>query len=397
MKLLVISHACVTPLNQSFFADVVAVTNWKLSLAFPSSWKNQYNSVIQPEAWPGLEASIHRLPVMLAGNIPLHFYRSWLVGLLRRERPDAIYVHHEPYALATFQVYLANAMTGSKPIGFYAAQNILKRNPFPFDVCERMVFGKSKFAFPVTEGALSVLRAKGYSGRAHVLPLAVDANVYKPSTTFASAQRQQLGIGPDEFVIGYLGRLVEEKGLVTLLKSLKKLPFERWRCLLVGAGPQEPTLRAMVTELGLSNHVTLVGYIPHDQAPKWLSLFDVLALASETRPHWKEQFGRVLLEALACGTPVVGSSSGEIPTVITKTGGGMIFPEGDSDALTETLISLREQPTMRRELMVRGQNTVRNEYGQMQLAAQFASTVEKAVASESGRFTTLGRPASLEI
>jgi glycosyltransferase involved in cell wall biosynthesis len=384
MRLLVISHACVTPLNQSFFADVVAATNWKLSLAFPSSWKTEYGNAIRPEAWPGLEASIHPLPIMLAGNIPLHFYRSWLVGLLRQERPDAIYVHHEPYALATFQVYLANSVTGSKPIGFYAAQNILKKNPFPFDVCESLVFGKSKFAFPVTEGALSVLRAKGYLGRAHVLPLAVDTNVYKPTTDLASVKRQELGIDPDEFVIGYLGRLVEEKGLVTLLKSLKKLPFDRWRCLLVGAGPHEATLRAMVTSLDCSNHVKFVGYVPHEQAPKWLSLFDVLVLASETRPHWKEQFGRVLLEALACGTPVVGSNSGEIPAVISKTGGGMIFSEGDSDALAEKLIFLREEPAMRKDLMVRGQNTVRDEYRQVHLAAEFASIVQEAVSSESG-------------
>jgi L-malate glycosyltransferase len=398
MKLLVVSHACVTPINQSFFADLVSVTKWKLSLVVPSSWKNEYKSGIRPEAWPGLEASIRPLPVMLAGNIPLHFYRSWLVGLLRQERPDAIYVHHEPYALATFQTYLANSVTGGKPIGFYAAQNILKKNPFPFEVCERLVFDKSKFAFPVTEGALSILRAKGYSGKAHVLPLAVDTNVYKPRTDLASARRQEMGIGADEYVIGYLGRLVEEKGLVTLLKSLKKLPFDRWRCLLVGAGPHEATLRAMVTELGCSHQVKFVGYVPHDQAPKWLSLFDVLVLASETRPRWKEQFGRVLLEALACGTPVVGSNSGEIPTVITKTGGGMIFPEGDSDALAEKLIFLREEPGMRKELMVRGQTTVRNEYRQVDLAAQFASTVEKAITpSESGQGTSLRQPASLEI
>jgi glycosyltransferase involved in cell wall biosynthesis len=396
MRLLVISHACVTPLNQSFFADVLALTGWKLSLALPSFWKSEYKKAIRPEAWPGLESSIHPLPVMLPGNIPLHFYKSWLVGLLRQERPDAIYVHHEPYALATFQVCLANCMTGGKPMGFYAAQNILKKNPFPFDFLERWVFDRSNFAFPVTEGALSVLRTKGYRGDAHVLPLAVDTSVYKVCTDVASAKRQELGIDPDEFVIGYLGRLVEEKGLVTLLKCLKKLPFDRWRCLLVGSGPQEQMLRAMVAEIGCHHQVTFIGYVPHNQTPAWLSLFDVLVLASETRCHWKEQFGRVLLESLACGTPVVGSDSGEIPTVITKTGGGMIFPEGDADALAEKLIILREDPGVRKQLMVRGQNTVRNEYRQNHLVAQFVSTVERAVAGGSGRDISM-RHEALEI
>ena len=382
MKLMVISHACVTPINQSFFADVVAVTKWKLSLILPASWKSEYKSAIQPEAWPGLANCIHTLPVGFGGNIPLHFYKSWFVGLLRQERPDAIYVHHEPYALATFQLYMANSMTGDKPIGFYAAQNILKKHPFPFEMSERWVFGKSKFAFPVTEGALSVLQSKGYDGGgAHVLPLAVDTNVYQPNTEWAAEKRLEFGIGSDEFVIGYLGRLVEEKGLATLLKSLKKLPFDRWRCLLVGSGPHEPALRTLVSELGCSDRVQFVGYVPHEQASKWLSLFDVLVLASETRPHWKEQFGRVLLEAMACGTPVLGSDSGEIPTLIRKTGGGMTFHEGDTDALAEKLVLLREQPQMRMELILRGQNAVRNEYQQVRLATQFASTIEKAVAS----------------
>ena len=286
-------------------------------------------------------------------------------------------------------------MTGGKPIGFYAAQNILKKNPFPFDSFERWVFGKSNFAFPVTEGALSILRAKGYCGTAHVLPLSVDTSVYKVCTDLASAKRRELSIDPDEFVIGYLGRLVEEKGLVTLLKCLKKLPFDRWRCLLVGSGPQEQVLRAMVAEIGCHHHVKFIGYVPHDQASEWLSLFDVLVLASETRRHWKEQFGRVLLEALACGTPVVGSDSGEIPTVISKTGGGMIFPEGDADSLAEKLIILRDDPGLRKNLMVRGRITVHNEYRQMHLAAQFASTVERAVAAGSGR--DISRPEALEI
>ena len=375
MKLLVVSHACVTAINQSFFLDVEAATNWKITLVVPSSWKTDYRDAMRPEQWPGLHAAIYKLPVMLSGNIPLHFYKNWFVGLLRREQPDAIYVHHEPYGLATFQLYLANAITGNKPIGFYAAQNILKQHPFPFGLMERWVFNRSSFAFPVTEGALAALRQKGYQGNATVLPLAIDANIYKPEKEWASAKRAELGIAPDEFIIGYLGRLVEEKGLVTLLHSLRSLNFQRWQCVLVGAGPCEPLLRHLVDKLRLGDRVKFIGYIPHQQAPRWLSLFDVLALPSETRPHWKEQFGRVLLEALACGTPVVGSDSGEIPAVLNKTGGGLIFSEGNAEALAVCLDRLQD-PAQRNPLVAQGQAAILKDYQQKHLAAKFASVIE---------------------
>jgi len=64
---------------------------------------------------------------------------------------------------------------------------------------------------------------------------------------------------------------------------------------------------------------------------------DILVLPSETRPNWKEQFGRVLIEAMACGACVVGSDSGEIPTLIKASGGGRVFPEANPSALADVL------------------------------------------------------------
>ena len=83
--------------------------------------------------------------------------------------------------------------------------------------------------------------------------------------------------------------------------------------------------------------MTFTGYIPHDEAARYLASFDVLVLPSETQPNWKEQFGRVVIEAMACGTPVVGSDSGAIPRLIESTGGGLIFHEGVPQHLADQL------------------------------------------------------------
>ncbi len=382
MRILVVSHACTTAVLQSFYADLEQETGWSVTLVVPARWKTQYGASERNPTWPGLQARILRPDVFLPGDIPRHVYRTTFLGLLRREKPDAIYVHHEPYGFATAQVYLANRLTGRCPIGFYAAQNILKTYPFPVRNLEQWILEQSSFAFPVTKGALDVLRAKSYGNAATVLPLSLNPEVYHADPVWATKKREQLGIGSDRFVIGYVGRLVPEKGLGVLLTALEQVRDVPWDLVLVGAGPFEGELRARAEQIrGAAGRVHFVGYVPHEDTPRWLGMFDVLALPSETRANWKEQFGRVLVEAMACGTPVIGSDSGEIPEIIRATGGGLIFPEGDADALAGAIRTLALSPERQKELISKGGSSVARLYDQRQIVHTFASVIEEAVAN----------------
>jgi glycosyltransferase involved in cell wall biosynthesis len=384
MKILVVSHACCTALNQSFYADLEAETGCRVSLVIPSRWSNQYGITDPSARCSGLQGDIKRINVFRPGNIPSHFYRTWFIALLLQQKPDAIYVHQEPYGLSTFQVCMANYLTGKRPIGFYAAQNILKTYPPPIRQMEKWVFQQSRFALPVTQSALDLLRVKGYQHVAKVLPLAIDAGMYHPSPEWRTRQREQLGISPDRFVLGYVGRFVEEKGLDQLLLALDQINQVPWELLLIGSGPFEAALREQVGRMRDSNgRVHFIGYVPHDETPRWLSSLDVLVLPSQTRKNWKEQFGRVLLEAMACGTPVVGSSSGEIPNVINATGGGLIFPEHDTHVLAENLTLLAGSPGLRRNLIDRGLRYVAELYDQRHLVRRFASVIEEVLSARS--------------
>jgi glycosyltransferase involved in cell wall biosynthesis len=149
--------------------------------------------------------------------------------------------------------------------------------------------------------------------------------------------------------------------------------------VVVGTGPYEEAARARAGRLGLAERIIWTGYVPHDEAPHYLSSVDVLVLPSETRPNWKEQFGRVIIEALACGTPLVGSDSGEIPYVLRHTGGGLIFPEGKPEALAEQLRVMIIDPEMRGRLAEAGRRVVLRDYTDRALASRFAETVEDAV------------------
>jgi glycosyltransferase involved in cell wall biosynthesis len=381
MKLLVVSHACVTPINQSFYVDVARITGWEIELVIPSSWESEYKSV-QASRWKDFTGPIHTIPTWKSGNIPLHIYKKNFAALFRKVRPDAIYVHHEPYGLATMQIYLANRQVNNRPIGFYAAQNILKQYPVPFRWFERYVMNHSAFSFPVTQGALDVLRAKGFQGSATVLPLPIDSAIYRPRVEWAESKRVELGIAADEFVVGYLGRLVEEKGLRSMMHALSQLNDKHWRCVLVGSGRYEAELRRIASELNIADRILYVGFVPHEEAPSWLTLFDVLMLPSETRGNWKEQFGRVIVEANACETAVIGTESGEIGNVIRDTGGGLVVEEANVAQLAEAMTRFQTQPEERRRLALVGAETARRRYDQAHLAAEFATAITDAMPAE---------------
>jgi glycosyltransferase involved in cell wall biosynthesis len=115
-----------------------------------------------------------------------------------------------------------------------------------------------------------------------------------------------------------------------------------------------------------------------------LSAFDLLVLPSETQPNWKEQFGRVVIEAMACGTPVVGSDSGEIPNLIADTGGGLVFKERQPSELADRLAQLIRDPALRAELAAKGQQAASARYSLAAIARKFAATVEAAISKKTG-------------
>ncbi len=89
---------------------------------------------------------------------------------------------------------------------------------------------------------------------------------------------------------------------------------------MIGGGPEQAELERRVAEFDLRDQVNFTGQIPNLQMPVFFRNLDVLIVPSLTRPNWKEQFGRVLIEAMACGTVPIGSDSGAIPGVIGDAG-----------------------------------------------------------------------------
>ena len=375
MKLLVVSHPCCeAAINQQFYAHIAALAGWDVTIVLPTSWMTDYG-MRRAQRWRGFSGKLIALPVSVNGNVPLHFYRARLARILAGERPDVVFVQHEPYGVATFQTFLANQRSVRAPIGFYGFQNLVKHYPWPFAAMERYVYDHARFALPVTSAAAQVMQIKGYRGPMAVLPLGVDTDIYRP----ASPGSEQEPTARSELVVGFLGRLVAEKGVETLLEALAMLQTTGIRAVIAGAGPLADHLRSLAEARGLGSTVSWAGYVEHDRTPEFYRSVDVLVVPSEAKPNIKEQFGRVVVEALACAVPVVTSDCGELPQLVEMTGGGWVFPQRDPAALAAILRSLFDQRQMLRQAGIQGRARVVQQLGMEGVAEAFVGAVEGAV------------------
>jgi glycosyltransferase involved in cell wall biosynthesis len=380
MRLTVLSHSSVVDTNQQLFAEMER-QGVVLQLLVPGEWKGDLTGKpMAPQRWEGLQADPVPLPVVMPGAVPLHAYRESLGRHFYLFQPDAIYVENESYAVSTFQAALANKLSVRRPLLFRNNQNLFKRYPFPFNMAERYVLDRAACANVVNEEAGAVLRQKGYKGRIANMPYGVDPNFYAPLD--ARALRQSLGL--TGMVFGYLGRLVEEKGVLKLIEAFSRFhPEEDVSLLIIGDGPLAPEVAARLRAPGLAGRTRLLPVVPHREVPIHLSAMDALVLPSETRPQWKEQFGRVLIEALACGVPVIGSHSGEIPHLIERLGGGLIVPESDVAALHDAMRRMVETPGLHDALRERGRTEVVDQYAYGALAYRFRQLLDSVVGDRS--------------
>jgi glycosyltransferase involved in cell wall biosynthesis len=339
-SLLVVSHPAVLAVNQRVYAKLRAL-GWDVRLVVPSRWPQPYAAGKRAaERLRSLSDVVLPRPVLLAGRPQRHFYLARATRLLRALRPDVLFLEEEPFSVSALQWSRAARRTGV-PFGLQAWENLDRALPAPARAIRRSVLPHASFVAARSPAAAEQLRRAGAGTRARIAPHGV------PSWPLPDSRRN------GRFTIGFAGRLVEEKGVLDLLDAAGRVSGSR--VLLVGDGPlREEALRRPDVEVRTG--------VAHDDMPDAYAEMDVLVLPSRTTARWSEQFGRVLVEALACGVPVIGSDSGEIPWVIESTGGGVVYPEGNTDALAHALAHLRDEPTLRARLAERGRAEVQERF-----------------------------------
>jgi glycosyltransferase involved in cell wall biosynthesis len=391
MRILVASHTYIVDLNCEKFRTLAQLEpGIEVTVVVPKRWQpgGVQNRIVEPKGWQ--DGSFRVVPVsnFSQNNQGLLTFGWDMVNLLRQFRPQIMQVEQGSKGLAYAELITLNRLLGLKAKNlFFTWWNLPYELKFPVSLLEAYNLQGTDGIVSGNQDGADILRDRGYQGPIRVMPqLGVDESLFRPQPQPELMARH--GLQPEDFVIGFVGRFVEEKGLLTLVDALGQLPHQpqSWKCLLLGRGPLKAALEAKVAELGLGDRVIWVESVPHDDVPRYINLMSTLVLPSETTYRfktmtsvgWKEQFGHVLIEAMACQVPVVGSDSGEIPHVIKDA--GLVFPEGQAEELADRLQQLLTQPELRTKLGKRGYQLAMERYTNRALAQQTLDFYRELVA-----------------
>ncbi len=357
MKILVIWKALVSETYHKRFIELAKFKDVELTLVVPTKW---HNTRLEKEYCS--EYKIIPRRVVLNGSNHFHWYPG-LERIIRQVRPDILHIEEEHYSIVTYQAIRLAIKYNVKCL-FVSLQNIYKKYPFPFSWIEKYNMKNTDYAVAVSEEIRDVLVRKGFGKeQIPVVPYGVDHLMYCKT----ESQKLKSELRLNSFTVGYMGRFVKEKGIMDLLQAVSRIN-NNFNLLLIGSGKLKHKIEAEGKCLGLLEKIRIVDSVSSSQVPSYLNCMDCLVLPSRTTRKWKEQFGRVLTEAMSCGVPVIGSDSGEIPNVMGDC--GLVFKEGDVDDLSSKIKRLISNSDLREELTEKGRQRVLDNFTQEKVARE---------------------------
>ena len=296
------------------------------------------------------------------------------VRALRRElaelEPDAIWLQQEPTDWLTLELLAAMRTSRRTRIVCAVCENQFGRTNPVVRIAGRALWPRIDALAAVATASLDGILAIG-------MPATIPSDVLVagalPSPSRVEPASLPFAVGESDFVVGFAGRIVPEKGWRDIAAAVAALP-KSFKFVLAGSDDDSVALKEMLDDPGLRGRVAYVGLLDRDDLWGFYAALDCLVLPSRTTPTWKEQFGGVLADAMAVGLPVVGSSSGAIPEVIGSA--GLVFPEGDVQALASSLRRLADEPLLRTQLGLEGRSRFEQEFAIPAYARKLAALLQ---------------------
>ncbi|MFQ3544386.1 glycosyltransferase [Halobacillus rhizosphaerae] len=307
-----------------------------------------------------------------------YIFTTTLIKILKDFKPDIIHIHEEPWSLSAFQLFLYTKILkiNSKLIIDSAAISLTKK-PIFFSKIEKVMYKHTDIIFARNHEVSNIVKKRGYKKSIHILPNGVDTNNFKVmSDREILDAKQKEGIWKNKIIVSYIGRMVKEKGIFDFIEAAEELlkkDENKYGFIMVGSGPEFERVRTVLKGKGIDKYFILNTRVASDQMPKFMNLIDLLVLPSHSMPNWKEQFGRVLVEAMACGKPVLGSNSGAIPEVVGNK--KYIFEQGNISQLVNKVEGIIADFSEFKEISIRNRLRVESKYSWYALSDYYYNVI----------------------
>jgi glycosyltransferase involved in cell wall biosynthesis len=341
MKLLAISTAAVTAINRSIYVELKN-HEWQVDLVIPRLYPVTAFKKIAAEVKRKEDPDIHVLE--LKGKNPRLFHFPEIKSIISKCAPQVVLIESDPVGFMAFHVGKVCSALGI-PMFCLSCENLsfdiiatMKRRglgSIPSSIIKKFLYWRAKphisGVFTINDDGSQLFKQKGFKCVVKI-PLGYDPAVFFPNADAREETRSKLGINIP--VIAYFGRIVPEKGVDLLLKALATLKEHAWVCMLdkftTYENPYHKHIDDLIISLGLKERVVRIE-ANHFEIAAYMNAADVVVIPSVSTPQWKEQYGRVAPEAMACGKLVISAKSGALPELIGNC--GILFEEGNQDEL----------------------------------------------------------------
>lgn len=356
---------------------------------------------------PNFDLSIIKLPVVKLP--PALDNPAYMIGLeAELFDKDVIFTADITWTF-TYQACLAKQKFGKKVVAI-EWENI----PFAYEEDEGMKALKQAnrqwvdLFIAVTQRAKDALIIEGVpEDKIRVIPMGIDIDRFRPDEAARWKLRKELGIGRGEQVVLFTGRMVWEKGIYDYLYAAKLLLSGSDikeicpRFIVIGKGPEHEGVKKRAAELGILSSFLFIEDWPYQRMHEMFNMADIFVLPSINMRTWKEQFGMVLIEAMACGLPVISTLSGSIPEVVGDA--GILIQPNDPGSLCLAIKGLLHDADRRRDLKEKGRKRAVQEFDSKKIAKRYGDLFEDLAGSsfrgalcELARYTGLSTDKVIE-
>jgi len=345
MRILAIGHSWVVPIYRILFDYLSNNKYIKITVVIPDYWEEAGNRVITQGPSPTNYNLIIQRP--FSHRQHLHFYPK-ISKILLQVNPDIILFLEEPHSLVTASTLVQMKLLCPNAKGLFFTFLNDDRNFSHMPGIRKVIFPLAlKTTFSLASGAIcsskpaeQQMKRRGFKKSTWVIPFGTDVRKISSINSKKVAEIRKKIAPNSKFLVGFVGRIIRGKGLDLLLNSIASLKdkINNIYLVIIGDGPEMPSIKKQAIKLGLLDSIIFVGVLPHDNVHYYMASLNILVVPSRKEGDWVEQYGRVIIEGMSLRVPVIGSTSGEIPKVIGNF--GLVFEEENFLDLSNKILKI---------------------------------------------------------